>query len=104
MKATTITIPSWAIEENAGIYGLATALALTNNEEKWVKIRAADQRKLFGYVPFGKRSIGLFDGQLQTMETVCFGTDCNWRPVYAAEFDNGRKPIITPSGAFPYTI
>lgn len=70
---------AWSMQANGGMYALAAALALNGLEGKWVKMCAADQRKLFGCAPFGKQSIGMFGGELKITRKVCYGTDSDTR-------------------------
>lgn len=68
-------IPAWCISGARGFAAFVSALALAEMENKWLRISAAQQRALFGFVPFGKRAI-LSDGNtVRAAKSICFGTD-----------------------------
>lgn len=73
-----IELPAWTLDRS-GWYGLAAALTLSDQENKWVKIPAKQQRA-FG-LDFGKQSVGLFGGELKITRSVAFGTDWDTRVI-----------------------
>ena len=93
MAAEYVTLPEWTYPESGdrSIYAFATALAVTDNENRWLKLTADQQRIFAGRVLWGRQSVGLFDGQLLVSRTVCFGTDRNMVPVTADDWNTKQK-------------
>lgn len=69
-------LPEWVFPaaDSRSVYALAAALALSNNENKWLYLAADTQRRLMGRT-VGRMKIALIDGVLMTSRSVCFGTD-----------------------------
>lgn len=72
----------WVFGEQKDAAAFAAAMKLMDLEDRWIRIRAEDQRQLFGFVPFGKRLVNVAsqakdpDGFiLRVSRKVCFGTD-----------------------------
>jgi hypothetical protein len=56
---------------------------------QWVRVRASDQRRHFGNVPFGKLAIKVGeDGRITTFKTQAYGKDWDYGVYY---FDHGSK-------------
>lgn len=82
-----VELPKWTYNDtNQSIYDLVTAIVLAGHENKWIKIRASQQREILGNNTFGKKMIGVFDGQLHIGEKVCFGADTQITPIYPDEY------------------
>jgi hypothetical protein len=58
-----------------GLEALATAMTLTHNEDKWIRLSAETQKRMLGRNFFGHKRVRLYAGQLQATWKVCFGTD-----------------------------
>lgn len=82
MRQNTVTkerfteLPAWVFPaiESRSVYALAAALALAELENRWVYLSAGTQRRLMGRT-VGRMKIGMFNGELMTSRSVCFGTD-----------------------------
>jgi hypothetical protein len=56
---------------------------------QWIRISAADQRRYFGCVPFGKMAIKVEEGgEITTFKTQAFGQDWDFGTWF---FDHSRK-------------
>lgn len=78
MKTKSIfTVPSW-IESNgkADFISFFEVMALLDIENRWVRMSAADQRKLFGVCLFGKKQFKVSSSGVVTVGwSCCFGHD-----------------------------
>lgn len=79
-------IPAWCISEASGFAAFVSALALAEMENKWLRISAAQQKALFGFVPFGKRAILSNGNTVRVAKTVCFGADLDEQIFTASNF------------------
>jgi hypothetical protein len=70
-------IAPWTYEgSDSSVYTLASAIALSGLEGKYIRLSAALQRRLLGFPVFGKQEF-MFkaDGTFYTYCKVCFGSD-----------------------------
>lgn len=75
-KLVLETIPDWAIDSDArDRHTISAAFELAGLTGKRVRLAAASQRALFGYVMFGKRQIRVASDGIHGQRTACFGTD-----------------------------
>ena len=75
-KVDFVEIPDWAIDpKRHDGAAVASALALTNNEGKWVRLTAESQRRLLGYPVFGKQKIYATSAEVKVSRKCAFGTD-----------------------------
>jgi hypothetical protein len=86
---TTFTFAPWMLGAGDGWYGLGTAFALAGIEDDInVRVSAADQRKLFGRVVFGKQCVRLSSrtGAFETVRSVAFGQDWHTETHYPSHY------------------
>jgi hypothetical protein len=85
-KAEYVEIPTWAVDsEHKGASAFAAALALTNNEGKWIRLSAATQRKLLGYAVFGKQHFLVEHDRVNVSRKSAYGTDCHSTEYHLSE-------------------
>jgi hypothetical protein len=86
---TTFTFAPWMLEAGAGWYGLASAFQLSDiKDDEFVRVSAADQRKLFGRVVFGKQCVRINSrtGAFETIRSVAFGGDFDVQTHYPSHY------------------
>lgn len=97
---TFADLPTWTVDPNSkpDRYSVAAAFMLADLSDKWVRLRAAAQRLVFGAALFGKCEIKVTDNGLQVLRTVCFGTDFSCTTFSWAELErviaSGRRPCL----------
>jgi hypothetical protein len=57
MKATTAKFEDWMIAAEPSVYTFASAVKLAGLEDRFLRISAADQRRLLGASVFGKKTV-----------------------------------------------
>lgn len=66
----------WALPDEANVLAIFEFAALVGIENKWVKLRADVQKKLFGFAVFGKRDVMITDmGEVHMFTPNGFGFD-----------------------------
>ena len=64
------------LEEHGGIHALGAAFQLAGIADgEFVRVSAADQKRIFGRVVLGNRCVRLVQGQFQTVRSTAFGQD-----------------------------
>jgi hypothetical protein len=71
------TLPDYVFPATPGAFGaLETAIELAGLTGKWVRLSAADQRRLMGFAPFGKREVRVdSDSIISLRHRIAFGSD-----------------------------
>lgn len=93
-----VAVPDWVVNEIKDGPAMASALALAELEDKWLRLSAADQNKLVGYAVFGKKAIYIDStspSEVRIMHSAAFGTDAsisryNWNAVTRAARERRR--------------
>jgi hypothetical protein len=79
----------WMIGQGDGWYGLASAFHLAGiKDDENVQVSAADQRKLFGRVVFGKQCVRINSrtGAFETVTSQAFGQDFDVQIHYPSHY------------------
>ena len=71
------TLPDFVFPDVAGEFGaLETAIELAGLTGCWLRLSAADQRRLMGFAPFGKKEVKVGDDGVVTVGyKIAFGQD-----------------------------
>jgi hypothetical protein len=70
------SIAGWAIDEtNRSRYTIAAAFQLAGLYERWIRLTAECQHKVFGFNMLGKCKFIVSDKGISVYRKVCFGTD-----------------------------
>jgi hypothetical protein len=83
------TFEPWMLGAGDGWYGLSAAFMHAGIEDDMnVRVSAADQRKLFGRVVFGKQCVRLNSrtGAFETVHSVAFGQDWHVETHYPSHY------------------
>lgn len=100
-------IESWAVPKFAGVLSFFETIAVSNLENKEIRLDAETQRALIGYPVFGKQSFCVnSDGGITVRKSVAFGQDyeeCTYTPReldYARTHNLKLVPLTTGPGIF----
>lgn len=100
-------IESWAVPKFAGVLSFFETIAVSDLENKEIRLNAETQRALIGYPVFGKQSFCVnSDGGITVRKSVAFGQDYEERTYSPRELDYARThglqlvPHATGPGIF----
>lgn len=68
-------IEKWMLPSSPDVYSIASVMELAGLSGQWIRIKADDQKKMFGYAPFGKQNVRVSGSMVEVHHKVCFGTD-----------------------------
>lgn len=89
-------VPEWAIDKTRKDGpSMASAFALADLEDQWLRLSSATQRAILGYPVFGKQEILVEDSGVQVRRSAAFGTDSartrfSWTAVTRAARDERK--------------
>jgi hypothetical protein len=103
MKFTTL--PDFVFPDIPGEFGaLETAIELAGLTNTWVRLSAADQRRLLGFAVFGKQEVRVDDDSIVSVRrSIAFGQDferAEYSHTTIAKACDCHK-LLTPSSISP---
>uniref|UniRef100_A0AB39CED8 Uncharacterized protein n=1 Tax=Pseudomonas phage HRDY3 TaxID=3236930 RepID=A0AB39CED8_9VIRU len=90
-RVTFTAIADWAVPKFPGILSFFETIAVSDLENKEIRLDAATQRAVIGYPVFGKQAFTVnSDGSVTVRKSVGFGRDSEERTYSAREVDYAR--------------
>ena len=103
-RITFTAIEDWAKPITPGLLSFFETIALTDLEDKEIRLDAKTQREVIGYPVFGKQAFTVnSDGSVTVRKSIAFGQDSEERTYCAREVDYARlnKLRMEPSAQGP---